>query len=545
MKKELITELKIKWENYFQPHGFPLNEALSEYNGFHHWWNSQDNKKLSLKQYTSLVSDGDSFTHWMERKTEKCGKFRTASSYAYGIYRVKTPAEPPVYKNREHKRNENNAPLNKESAEKYFGNVVLPAFQSAQNGHVFQGERILEINFQRKIAYMFNTAEFLPIFKNQTLKNIIDFFEIKNAESSTLEASKNILSYFKKQEWITVADQEKDAIFKQTLALGLFLHEQFSSAKEYVENTILYGPPGTGKTYEATEAINKNLALLGQSKDEQLLVVQFHPSFTYEDFIEGYKPKVKIGQITLELQSGKFKVFCKAAALALKEYRKNYPTGKDYPKYYFFADEINRAELSRVFGEALVCIEQSKRFDFDKYGNAVGGLIIQTALGHEDSENNAIIWKESKAYFSVPKNVVFIGTMNSTDRSIDAFDLALRRRFSWEKMGCNYDFIVGEYFESPETGVLVKEKFKNLNKTICEDLGLGEDYEVGHAFVTNINAKLKPERVDAELSKFFADHLTPLLTEYLRGDYSSIEIKKKLKELQMDFCGAGANANDD
>lgn len=545
MKKELITELKKKWENYFQSHEAQWRNALIEYNNFHSWWRTINNEPLSLQQYTSLVGGDDSFTHWMERKTERCGKFRTASSYAYGIYRVRTPAEPPVYKNREHKRNENNAPLDAVRAREYFAASILPALKSAISGNALPEGRILEINFQRKIAYMFNPSDFLPIFKNQTLKNIIDFFEIENAESSTLDASKNILSYFKEQNWIPVDGQESVAIFKQTLALGLFLHEQFSSAKEYVENTILYGPPGTGKTYEATEAINKNLALLGQNKDEQLLVVQFHPSFTYEDFIEGYKPKVKSGQITLELQSGKFKVFCKAAALALKEYRKENPSGKDYPKYYFVADEINRAELSRVFGEALVCIEQSKRFDFDGCGNAVGGLIIQTALGHEDSENNAIIWKESKAYFSVPKNVVFIGTMNSTDRSIDAFDLALRRRFSWEKMGCNYDFIVGEYFESPETGVLVKEKFKNLNKTICEDLGLGEDYEVGHAFVTNINAKLKPERVNAELSKFFADHLTPLLTEYLRGDYSSIEIKKKLKELQMDFCGAGANANDD
>jgi len=545
MKQELITELKEKWENYFKSHRSSWNEALSEYDDFHGWWNKRDINQLSLQQYTSLVSDDDSFTHWMERKTEKCGKFRTASSYAYGIYRVKTPAESPEYKNREHKRNENNAPLNVKKAEEYFHTFVRPALESAMKGSALPEGRILEINFQRKIAYMFNSTEFLPIFKNQTFKNIIDFFEIENAESATLDVSKKILNYFTENHWFSFEDQDISESFKKTQALGRFLHEYFRSAEQYVENTILYGPPGTGKTYEVTEAINKNLTLLGQSKDAQLLVVQFHPSFTYEDFIEGYKPKVIEGKVTLELRSGKFKMFCKTAALALKKYRHENPNGKDYPKYYFVADEINRAELSRVFGEALVCIEQSKRFDFDKDGNVAGGLIIQTALGHEDSENNAIIWKESKAYFSVPQNLVFIGTMNSTDRSIDAFDLALRRRFSWEKMGCDYDFIGVEYFENPETGDLVQEKFKNMNKTICEDWGLGEDYEIGHAFVTKINSKIKSERVDAELSKFFAGHLAPLLTEYLRGDYSSIEIKKKLKELQMDFCGAGANANDD
>ena len=199
-------------------------------------------------------------------------------------------------------------------------------------------------------------------------------------------------------------------------------------------NVILYGPPGTGKTF----SVKSGLDFVCQGDTSRYEVLQFHPSFTYEDFIEGIKPKgvSKDGNIRFELVNGIFKNFCIKA--------KKQPE-KDF---YFVVDEINRANLSMVFGETLSLLEKDYRHDTEnknlirtQYSALIEDLI------KEDNKFKDLAYEidNNEVKFGVPKNVFFIGMMNDVDKSIDAFDLALRRRFKWIRKDCDYGWCFKKY----------------------------------------------------------------------------------------------------
>ncbi|XAK45235.1 AAA family ATPase [Campylobacter coli] len=195
--------------------------------------------------------------------------------------------------------------------------------------------------------------------------------------------------------------------------------EGFKELLKTHKNIIFHGIPGTGKTYTIVNNI-KNII----KNENQMLITQFHPSFSYEDFIEGIKPAgIENGQLKLELKNGIFREFCDKAKEEEEKFLGELEKGNfnealsDYG-YFFIADEINRAELSRVFGELLYALE---------YRGEKGKIKTQYASMRGDED------------FYVPENVFFLGTMNDLDKSIDSFDLALRRRFIWQEMTCDYD----------------------------------------------------------------------------------------------------------
>ncbi len=227
-----------------------------------------------------------------------------------------------------------------------------------------------------------------------------------------------------------------------------------SIANDHSPNVILYGPPGTGKTYSVMQMIK----LLCKGDSEQYKHIQFHPSYTYEDFIEGIKPKGvgKDGNIKFELVNGHFKEFCikvkKLNEEAIEEYKKNNPKDKKLKNlklepYFFIVDEINRANLSSVFGETLSLLEKDYRHVVTDEGD--NGLIATqySALIEALDDKKGLAYhtnKKGKVEFGIPNNIYFIGMMNDVDKSIDTFDLALRRRFKWIRKDCDYEVIVDE-----------------------------------------------------------------------------------------------------
>jgi 5-methylcytosine-specific restriction protein B len=310
--------------------------------------------------------------------------------------------------------------------------------------------------------------------------------------------------------WNTIKDAKSKITGKE---------DEFNDLLKKSKNIIFYGAPGTGKTWQTQKNIERILDEFSNDeiKENRFLKIVFHPNYTYEDFIRGYKPKDNNGNIILELVDGKFKKFCDNA----KKYEKKFEE-EDKFKWAFFVlvDEINRANLSSVFGEIIYALEEDKR-----------------------GEEIDIQYSDDK--FSIPKNLYFIGTMNDIDRSIDTFDLALRRRFMWVRKSCDYEVIyeelkeyenIGEIGENPESGYL-KACFE-LNKYIIKELQLDEGFELGHSYFLKIKNFLTDENKKIEnkhLKNLFEFHIEPLLVEYLRAEYDKNKIDEKVNEAKKRF----------
>jgi len=278
------------------------------------------------------------------------------------------------------------------------------------------------------------------------------------------------------------------------------------------KNIIYYGAPGTGKTF----GVKSNIEYIVEDIEKQFVMTQFHPSYTYEDFIEGVKPSgLTEGVMNFELKDGEFKLFCQKAKVDEEKFLKEndfYNAIKKYG-YFFFVDEINRAELSRVFGELLYSLE---------YRGKSGKIKTQYSSLRDEYE-----------YFYIPENLFFIGTMNDVDRSIDSFDLALRRRFVWLRKDCDYQVIKNNIQdENIENYVKACE---NLNKYIVGLDGLGEKYQIGHSYFLKIKSYIKNKITQNCMNELFDYHIEPLLVEYLRVEYDEKGIKQHLNEARKEF----------
>ena len=260
------------------------------------------------------------------------------------------------------------------------------------------------------------------------------------------------------------------------------------------KNLILRGAPGTGKTYLAKEIA---LELTGGNED-QIGFVQFHPSYDYTDFVEGLRP-VSNGDGTIEfkLVDGIFKKFCQKARDAKKT------GGQD--NFVFIIDEINRGEISKIFGELFFSIDSD-------YRGEKGSISTQYANLHETDDK-----------FYIPENVYIIGTMNDIDRSVDTFDFAMRRRFRFvEVMAESQLYILDK--ELGERAEEAKTRLRNLNAAIENVQELNSHYHIGPSYFL----RLKEVKFDYEL--LWSDYLQPLLEDYLRGSYEEDETLETLKK---------------
>ncbi|MGW4028316.1 AAA family ATPase [Streptomyces sp. NPDC004838] len=258
-------------------------------------------------------------------------------------------------------------------------------------------------------------------------------------------------------------------------------------ALERKGQVILHGPPGTGKTRLALGAA---LALAGHAdalnstpdqraaahaeilRDGRIHMVTFHPSYGYEDFVEGFKPDLSATGpgLTLTLTDGVFHTLCAQAA------------ARPDKTFLLIIDEINRGDLPRIFGELVTLLELDKR-----------GLPLALSV--------------SRRTFSVPSNVRIIGTMNTADRSISHLDAAVRRRFAFLPVGPDSDAVSGS------VGPLdLAEFFESLNTRIVRHLDA--DHQIGHAYLLRDG---EPIATEDDLAAAFHHEVIPLLEDYCLG----------------------------
>lgn len=279
------------------------------------------------------------------------------------------------------------------------------------------------------------------------------------------------------------------------------------------KNTILYGPPGTGKTYNTAKYVVRIIE--GKTEEEinresydsiidrfnkyksngYAVFTTFHQSYSYEEFIEGIRPVMDETKpdISYTIENGLFKELCNKAK---KDEEGN--------NYVFIIDEINRGNISKVFGELITLIESKKRIGND--------------------EETTVKLPYSKSEFGVPKNLYIIGTMNTADRSIALLDTALRRRFEFIEMMPDIDVLKslnnGNELEIHVEGKIINvcKIINNINKRI--EVLYDRDHTIGHAyFIELIN---KPTL--CKLENILKKNIIPLLQEYFYDDYEKIRL---------------------
>ncbi|KSU85171.1 AAA domain (dynein-related subfamily) [Fictibacillus enclensis] len=261
-------------------------------------------------------------------------------------------------------------------------------------------------------------------------------------------------------------------------------YDTIASLLSYKKNIILQGPPGVGKTF-----VSKRIAysLMGVKDENRVEMVQFHQNYAYEDFVMGFRPD----EHGFSLQFGIFYDFCQRA---LENPEKD---------YYFIIDEINRGNLSKIFGELFMLIERDKRDEF-------------VTIGY------------SKDKFTVPSNVYLIGTMNTADRSLAQLEVALRRRFAFVTLEPTFNekwkLTLKESGVSDLMIARILFTVDKINKEIVEDFQLGNGYAIGHSFFT-----LKPDNMDENIwyEGILTFEINPLLEEYF---FDRPEIVKSLIE---------------
>ena len=361
----------------------------------------------------------------------------------------------------------------------------------------------LDINFLDEEKKLFEIEEWVLAVK-------VKIFKLEEKDYFEYDAIVSGFSPINTRE--DIKDRIDELIKKYS---GEKMKEEIINILKNKKQIILQGAPGTGKTYSSSEiavklidenAPSDRAELMKRYKElvdkEQIFFTTFHQSMDYEEFVEGIKPKTENGSITYELEDGIFKKACKSAE------------SNQQNKIVLIIDEINRGNISKIFGELITLLETDKRKG-------------------KENEIEAIL-PYSKEKFSVPDNLYIIGTMNTADRSIGYVDYALRRRFAFITIKADKSAIEKYYNDNKnsdckDNAINLFEEIKDLiDKNINEEFE-ADDIMIGHSYFMAQNLEELQNKLEYEIK--------PLLLEYLKDGILKLnnnnDIKDTIKKLEL------------
>ena len=325
----------------------------------------------------------------------------------------------------------------------------------------------------KKLETLGSPVDYSILKADEELKNMEFFVNSNGSLFKLTEDEYNVIMDYVREANPVTPSMPNDKYTKDDFLKEVYMSEEhYETLKSLLlrkKNVILQGAPGVGKTYAAKRLA---YAIIGEKNDERIEHIQFHQNYSYEDFMMGYKPNEEGG---FYMRTGSFYNFCKRAA-----------ANPEKP-FFFIIDEINRGNLSKIFGELLMLIENDYR---DK----------PIKLSYRD-EN-----------FSVPSNVHIIGMMNTADRSLAMIDYALRRRFSFFEMTPGFEtYGFKKYLQSIGNDKLnnVVKAVIDLNETIINDASLGSGFCIGHSYFCNLD-----KQSDIPLREIVEYDILPMLREY-------------------------------
>lgn len=433
-------------------------------------------KNISIDDYAVGRGDNNSFCYWIEFGLDRklLDNFSIGDSTAYILYYDKKTG------NLVNKTGKDNNEVIKEIGKELYNMATIEDYDFKDS--------IIDFNkrnyyFAIKIYNTYHPHTYFPAIKKEDIFNICNVFDIEK-DNNMYKLYKNIKKFF---------------------------DENFKDIDLYIIKIIL----------ENIDLISGKKQNINMMNNNDYGFVQFHPSYDYTDFVEGLRPiKDSSGNIGFERKDGVFKEFCKEAL-------KNRSS-----KFVFIIDEINRGEISKIFGELFFAIDRGYRGEKGRVKTQYNNLINNDESNEDD---------EFEDGFFVPENVYIIGTMNDIDRSVESMDFAMRRRFAWKEVkAIDTQYILDTMFndnkeiEEKDKQLFIdeaKKRMDNLNDAIEKIDGFNSSYHIGASYFLKLKNyyKSSSDNKETAFKSLWENHLKGLLFEYLRG---MPDINDRLKKLE-------------